>query len=88
MKNVTDLQALLDGLEEGDLKELAQKVEKLWAIRKPADMASVTDTMAAKWTTQTASPTSSCLSGARRQRRSRGTVGTPVATVVGVASGR
>ena len=35
----SDMQALLDGLEEGDLKELAQKADKLWAIRKPGDTA-------------------------------------------------
>ena len=41
----SDMQALLDGLEDGDLKELAQKADKLWAIRRPADMAvaAVTD---------------------------------------------
>ena len=33
----TDMQALLDGVEDGDLKELAQKADKLWAIRRPAD---------------------------------------------------
>ena len=35
----SDMQALLDGLEDGDLKELAQKADKLWAIRRPADLA-------------------------------------------------
>ena len=34
-----ELQVLLDGTEEGDLKQLAQKADKLWSIRRPADTA-------------------------------------------------
>ena len=39
-----DMQVLLEGIEDGDLKQLAQKADKLWAIRRPADsgVASVT----------------------------------------------
>ena len=34
-----ELQVLLDGTEDGDLKQLAQKADKLWSIRRPADTA-------------------------------------------------
>ena len=34
-----ELQVLLDGTEEGDLKQLAQKADRLWSIRCPADTA-------------------------------------------------
>jgi len=30
-----ELQVLLDGVEEGDLKDLASKADKLWSIRRP-----------------------------------------------------
>ena len=32
-----DMQVLLEGIEDGDLKQLAQKADKFWAIRRPAD---------------------------------------------------
>lgn len=39
-----ELQVLLDGVEDGDLKDLATKADKLWAIRRPTawHMAAVT----------------------------------------------
>ena len=42
------MQVLFYSVEDGDLKQLAQKADKLWAIRRPADsgMASVTGTTA------------------------------------------
>lgn len=41
-----ELQVLLDGVEDGDLKDLATKADKLWAIRRPSawHMAAVTAT--------------------------------------------
>ena len=32
-----EMQVLLDGVEDGDLKQLVQKADKLWAIRRPAN---------------------------------------------------
>ena len=33
-----ELQVLLDGVEDGDLKDLAAKADKLWAIRRPSGL--------------------------------------------------